>query len=110
MLFPYIHVYPFKCCGIPWSHTHTHIQGSLDSYPTPEDPVRVDPEEFEYLLVDHSEQAITFLERLADPHIPGRQPLSPRLYTTLLGEYLHQYSLAPEGVCAAAASACLTFA
>ncbi|XP_050725825.1 vacuolar protein sorting-associated protein 11 homolog isoform X2 [Eriocheir sinensis] len=72
-------------------------EGSLDSYPTPEDPVRADPEEFEYLLVGHSEQAITFLERLADPHTPNRQPLSPRLYTTLLAEYLHQYSLAPEG-------------
>lgn len=71
--------------------------GSLDSYPTPEDPVRADPEEFEYLLVGHSEQAITFLERLADPLTAGRQLLSPRLYTTLLAEYLHQYSLAPEG-------------
>ncbi|XP_063842053.1 vacuolar protein sorting-associated protein 11 homolog isoform X3 [Scylla paramamosain] len=72
-------------------------EGSLDSYPTPEDPVRADPEEFEYLLVGHSEQAITFLERLTDPHNPSRQLLSPRLYTTLLAEYLHQYSLAPEG-------------
>lgn len=82
----------------------TLTQGSLDSYPTPEDPVRADPEEFEYLLVGHSEQAITFLERLADPHTPNRQPLSPRLYTTLLAEYLHQYSLAPEGVCGADAA------
>lgn len=52
-----------------------------------------DPEEFEYLLVGHSEQAIAFLEKMAT--IPGK--LSDKLYTTLLAEYLHQYGLAPEG-------------
>ncbi|XP_071522606.1 vacuolar protein sorting-associated protein 11 homolog isoform X2 [Panulirus ornatus] len=68
-------------------------EGSLDGYLTPEEPVCADPEEFEYLFVGHSEQAIMFLEKMAT--IPGK--LSVKLYTTLLAEYLHQYSLAPEG-------------
>ncbi|KAK7072726.1 Vacuolar protein sorting-associated protein 11 [Halocaridina rubra] len=68
-------------------------EGSLDGYLTPEEPLYADPEEFEYLLVGHSEQAITFLEKMGS--IPGK--LSAKLYTTLLAEYLHQYGLAPEG-------------
>ncbi|XP_042231236.1 vacuolar protein sorting-associated protein 11 homolog isoform X2 [Homarus americanus] len=68
-------------------------EGSLDGYLTPEEPVYADPEDFEYMLVGHSEQAIMFLEKMAT--IPGK--LSIKLYTTLLAEYLHQYSLAPEG-------------
>ncbi|XP_076042625.1 vacuolar protein sorting 11 isoform X2 [Oratosquilla oratoria] len=68
-------------------------EGSLDTYLTPDEPVYGDPEEFEYLLVGHSDQAITFLEHLTT--IPGR--LSARLHTTLLAEYLHQYTLGPEG-------------
>ncbi|XP_066990678.1 vacuolar protein sorting-associated protein 11 homolog isoform X3 [Macrobrachium rosenbergii] len=76
-------------------------EGSLDGYLTPEEPLYADPEEFEYLLVGHSEQAITFLEKMA--LIPGK--LSPKLYTTLLAEYLHQYGLAPEGQAQAALAA-----
>lgn len=81
------------CTDYKPSNTPIIREGSLDGYLTPEEPVYADPEDFEYLLVGHSEQAITFLEKMAT--IPGK--LSVKLYTTLLAEYLHQYSLAPEG-------------
>ncbi|XP_047483617.1 vacuolar protein sorting-associated protein 11 homolog isoform X2 [Penaeus chinensis] len=81
------------CTDYKPSNTPLIKEGSLDGYLTPEEPVYGDPEEFEYLLVGHSEQAIAFLEKMAT--IPGK--LSDKLYTTLLAEYLHQYGLAPEG-------------
>ncbi|XP_069193192.1 vacuolar protein sorting-associated protein 11 homolog isoform X1 [Procambarus clarkii] len=81
------------CTDYKPSNTPIIKEGSLDGYLTPEEPVYADPEDFEYMLVGHSEQAITFLEKMAT--IPGK--LSVKLYTTLLAEYLHQYSLAPEG-------------
>ncbi|CAL4072132.1 unnamed protein product, partial [Meganyctiphanes norvegica] len=69
-------------------------EGSLDGYLSPEEPLCCSAEDFEYLLVNHNEQAVKFLEKLSSV-LPGR--LSSRLSTTLLAEYLHQFSLSPEG-------------
>ncbi|KAK4311546.1 hypothetical protein Pmani_016962 [Petrolisthes manimaculis] len=68
-------------------------EGSLDGYRTPEEARHVDPKEFEYLVCGQGEHCVAFLERVW----AHDGTLSHRLLTALLAEYLHLYSLAPEG-------------